>query len=193
MLISLGDTSFDTFIFFPAPISTCDWPRKSTQADGQPAASATVNVDAPIAEEPEAEMEAATEAVCTFVVHHMIISDSTSSFIGLISPSHDFARSSCRSVCLCADNLLFSYITPLSPLGLDDRYNNNAISSSFASFLEMYCVFDISILVQRNSNELLQPHQCLENSPSCYRCLQSSFLLIIPFLLAFLAFGVVRR
>jgi hypothetical protein len=47
-----------------------------TQADGQPVATASANVDAPIAEEPEmeqaemeqAEAEATVEAVCTFGV-----------------------------------------------------------------------------------------------------------------------------
>ena len=41
-----------------------------TQADNQPVASASANVDAPIVEEPEkeAEAEAAVEAVCTFGV-----------------------------------------------------------------------------------------------------------------------------
>ena len=42
---------------------SCDWLRTFTQVDGQPAASANVNVDAPIAEEPEVEAAAeVTEA-----------------------------------------------------------------------------------------------------------------------------------
>jgi len=97
------------------------------------------------------------------------------------------------SVYLCADKKPFSYVSrPYLPLWLDDRYSN-AISHLSHLFLEVYCLFDISILVQRNSNELLQPYPCLKKkSLSRYRCLQSPFFLSIdplspsPFLLSVL-------
>ena len=56
----------------PPPSSThwflsCDWLRTFTQVDGQPAASASMNIDAPIAGEPEVEATAEVtevQAVC---------------------------------------------------------------------------------------------------------------------------------
>ena len=48
---------------------SCDWLRIFTQVDGQPAATASVNVDAAIAEEPEVEAAAEVtdaQAVCVF-------------------------------------------------------------------------------------------------------------------------------
>ena len=47
----------------------CDWLRTFTQVDGQPAASANVNVDAPLAEEPKVEAAAEVteaQAACVF-------------------------------------------------------------------------------------------------------------------------------
>ena len=56
--------------FFHTLILSYDWLRTFTQVDGQPAASASANVDAPIAEEPEVEAAAEVaeaQAVCVFL------------------------------------------------------------------------------------------------------------------------------
>jgi hypothetical protein len=143
-----------------------------TQVDGHPAASASANVDAPIAEEPDVEAAAVeAEAVCVFGIylqitaHHLIL-------IGLASLLHDFMRSNCCPVCLSADNMPFSFaITPLS-IPFDWTTDTTTLYVIFfSSFLEVYSVSDISIL----DRELFQSYQCLKIFSSRYRCLQSPF------------------
>lgn len=51
--------------------------------------------------------------------------------------------------------------------------------SFFASFLEVYSVFDISIL-DRNSSELFQSYQCLKKSLVALSLSAIAFLLISP-------------
>jgi len=63
-------------------------------------------------------------------------------------------RSNCCPVCVCTDNMPFSYITPLS-IPLTGRRIQQRYVIFFASFLEVYSVFDISIL-ERNSPNVLK-------------------------------------
>lgn len=88
--------------------------------------------------------------------------------IGLISPLHDAMCLSCYPVYLCADNMSFSYLTPL-PTSLTGRQTQHSVI--FCIFFSRCIAHSIYLFLHRNSNELLQPYQCLKNLPSRYRCL----------------------
>ena len=57
-------------------------------------------------------------------------------------------RWNCYPVCLCADNMSFSYLTPLS-IPLTGRRIQQRYMSSFLHLFEVYSVFDISILASQ--------------------------------------------
>ena len=82
--------------------------------------------------------------------------------IGLTPPLHDFMRSNCYPVCLCADNMPFSYFTPLST-PLTGRRIQQRYMSFFCIFLR--CISSsIYLFLLRKSSETFQSYQCLKIS-----------------------------
>ena len=83
--------------------------------------------------------------------------------IGLTAaPLHDFMRSNCYPVCLCADNMPFSYVTSLSTPLTGRRIQQRYVI--FCIFFSRCIPSSIYLFLLRNSSESFQSYQCLKIS-----------------------------